>query len=192
MSLFPFDYRRFQLGRLDRSVRNDYQTLDEMRRERQLIAELLAEQVGELPTDAATADESVRFRLVQLEDLGAAITRRERVISRPPESDRHYDQLLNFARDLKALWPVERFCREMLLVELRQVGKELVGRCPFPDHQDSTPSFKVNSEKDCFKCWGCGRGGDVFQLAGWLRGEERFARQVDLLAEVAGITQDAA
>jgi len=48
---------------------------------------------------------------------------------------------------------------------LRRVGKEWVGRCPLPDHEDRSPSFTVNAEKNVFFCHGCLRGGDVAELA---------------------------
>src|SRR5215203_2448452 len=48
---------------------------------------------------------------------------------------------------------------------LRRVGKESVGRCLIPDHEDRPPSFTVNPEKNVFFCHGCVRGGDVVELA---------------------------
>jgi DNA primase len=48
---------------------------------------------------------------------------------------------------------------------LRRVGKEWAGRCPLPDHEDRSPSFTVNAEKNVFFCHGCLRGGDVVELA---------------------------
>jgi hypothetical protein len=48
---------------------------------------------------------------------------------------------------------------------LRCVGKEWLGRCPLPDHEDRSPSFTVNPEKNVFFCHGCLRGGDVVELA---------------------------
>ena len=47
---------------------------------------------------------------------------------------------------------------------LRRVGKEWVGRCPLPDHQDRSPSFTVNPEKNVWFCHGCLKGGDVVEL----------------------------
>lgn len=35
-------------------------------------------------------------------------------------------------------------------------------KCPLPGHEDKTPSFQVNKQKQIFKCFGCGRSGDVF------------------------------
>jgi hypothetical protein len=48
---------------------------------------------------------------------------------------------------------------------LRRVGKEWAGRCMLPDHEDRSPSFTVNPEKNVFFCHGCLRGGDVVELA---------------------------
>jgi DNA primase len=48
---------------------------------------------------------------------------------------------------------------------LRRVGKEWGGRCPLPDHDDRSPSFTVNAEKNVWFCHGCLHGGDVVELA---------------------------
>jgi DNA primase len=48
---------------------------------------------------------------------------------------------------------------------LRRVGKEWAGRCVLPDHEDRSPSFTVNPEKNVWFCHGCLRGGDVVELA---------------------------
>jgi DNA primase len=47
----------------------------------------------------------------------------------------------------------------------RKVGAEWVRRCVLPDHEDRTPSFCVDPEKDVWICHGCLRGGDVITLA---------------------------
>jgi hypothetical protein len=47
---------------------------------------------------------------------------------------------------------------------LRKVGKEWAGRCPLPDHEDRSPSFTANPEKNVWFCHGCLRGGDVVEL----------------------------
>jgi DNA primase len=56
---------------------------------------------------------------------------------------------------------------------LRKAGKEQVGRCPLPDHEDKTPSFTVNPEKNVWICHGCSRGGDVVELARFAWGYEK-------------------
>ena len=45
-------------------------------------------------------------------------------------------------------------------VTLKKSGKNFQGLCPF--HNEKTPSFNVNSERQIFHCFGCGKGGNVF------------------------------
>lgn len=47
-------------------------------------------------------------------------------------------------------------------VNLKKEGADYVGICPF--HEEKTPSFKVSPSKQMFKCFGCGKGGDVFEF----------------------------
>jgi DNA primase len=43
-------------------------------------------------------------------------------------------------------------------------GKGYVCRCPFPDHEDKTPSFVVTPSENLWNCFGCNRGGDIFKF----------------------------
>ncbi|MFC7281470.1 DNA primase [Apilactobacillus apinorum] len=45
-------------------------------------------------------------------------------------------------------------------VALRKSGSNLMGLCPF--HDENSPSFSVNEDRQLFKCFGCGKGGNVF------------------------------
>ncbi len=45
---------------------------------------------------------------------------------------------------------------------LRRAGTRWVAPCPF--HNERTPSFGVNENLRIFKCFGCGKGGDVFKF----------------------------
>ncbi|MGR3180002.1 MAG: DNA primase [Candidatus Anammoxibacter sp.] len=45
-------------------------------------------------------------------------------------------------------------------VVLKNVGKNHIGLCPF--HNEKTPSFTVNPERQFYKCFGCGEAGTVF------------------------------
>ena len=47
----------------------------------------------------------------------------------------------------------------------RKIGAEWVTNCVLNDHEDRTPSFTVNPEKNVWFCHGCLRGGDVIALA---------------------------
>lgn len=50
--------------------------------------------------------------------------------------------------------------------QLKQRGKRLLTNCFLPGHkQDETPSFTVYPDQQSFYCFGCGRGGDVIELA---------------------------
>ncbi len=48
------------------------------------------------------------------------------------------------------------------LVRLKKAGRGFAGLCPF--HKEKTPSFHVNPERGTYKCFGCGKGGDVFSF----------------------------
>jgi DNA primase len=45
-------------------------------------------------------------------------------------------------------------------IPLKRSGKTFKALCPF--HQEKTPSFIVNLERQIFHCFGCSQGGDVF------------------------------
>ena len=44
-------------------------------------------------------------------------------------------------------------------VPLKKSGREYHGRCPF--HDDSSPSFSVNPDKQVYHCFGCGASGGL-------------------------------
>lgn len=54
------------------------------------------------------------------------------------------------------------FVRDTLGVDLKKKGREWVGLCPM--HQERSPSFFVNPEKQVCLCRGCGAGGDIISL----------------------------
>ncbi|MBL8724134.1 MAG: DNA primase [Planctomycetes bacterium] len=95
--------------------------------------------------------------------------------------DRFEDAVLRIkeATDLVAL--VESY------LPLKPRGRNLIALCPF--HAESTPSFHVSREKQFYKCFGCGKAGDVFT---WLMERDglTFREAMELLAERAGVALD--
>lgn len=59
-----------------------------------------------------------------------------------------------------------------------------MGLCPF--HQDHKPSFVVDTGKNLFYCYGCGRGGDVIRFAE-LYHQVRFPQALGLLCQWRGM-----
>ncbi len=73
------------------------------------------------------------------------------------------------------------------VVTLKKTGKNYLGRCPF--HNEKTPSFTVSSEKQIYKCFGCGEAGNVISFVMKTR-NMAFPEAVKLLGEKVGIVVD--
>ncbi|MGA7226395.1 MAG: DNA primase [Candidatus Acidiferrales bacterium] len=69
-------------------------------------------------------------------------------------------------------------------VRLKKTGQNFTGLCPF--HQEKTPSFAVHPTKQIYHCFGCGKGGDVFQFVMELE-KSTFPEAVRTVAEKCGI-----
>ncbi|MFV1958112.1 MAG: CHC2 zinc finger domain-containing protein, partial [Planctomycetota bacterium] len=69
-------------------------------------------------------------------------------------------------------------------VPLKSAGRSWKALCPF--HEEKTPSFTVNPDRQTFKCFGCGKGGNIF---GFLMEHEglTFPETVRMLARERGI-----
>lgn len=69
-------------------------------------------------------------------------------------------------------------------VLLKKKGKNFLGLCPF--HNERTPSFTVSGDKQIYRCFGCGAGGNVYTF---LMEKEKmnFPEAVKFLALRAGI-----
>lgn len=67
---------------------------------------------------------------------------------------------------------------------LKKAGRDYMGLCPF--HNEKTPSFHVNREKQLFHCFGCGASGNLPQFV--MRTENLdFIEAIRLMAEKVGI-----
>ncbi|MCF7938345.1 MAG: DNA primase [Spirochaetales bacterium] len=69
-------------------------------------------------------------------------------------------------------------------VHLERRGSRWWGLCPF--HDEKTPSFTVDQKKGLFHCFGCGKGGNVFQFIMDIEGLS-FPEAAGLLASKAGV-----
>jgi len=69
-------------------------------------------------------------------------------------------------------------------VPLKKRGRHYVACCPF--HQEKTPSFVVSPELQIYKCFGCGKAGDVFTFVQEYNRID-FKDALEDLAKMAGI-----
>lgn len=69
-------------------------------------------------------------------------------------------------------------------VRLKQTGKNYLGLCPF--HKEKTPSFIVSPDIQRYKCFGCGRSGDIFNFIQEIENID-FPEALEKLAKVAGV-----
>ena len=67
---------------------------------------------------------------------------------------------------------------------LKKAGRNYLGLCPF--HQEKTPSFTVNREKQIFYCFGCGEGGNAITLLMKVANKS-FPEAIKALAEKTGV-----
>ncbi|RYZ68212.1 MAG: DNA primase, partial [Proteobacteria bacterium] len=70
--------------------------------------------------------------------------------------------------------------------ELKGTGHRLMGRCPFPDHSDKSPSFSVGEDNQLFYCYGCKKGGNLYTFLELYNGMS-FPEAVEFLARRANI-----
>ncbi|MEN8252179.1 MAG: DNA primase [Patescibacteria group bacterium] len=69
-------------------------------------------------------------------------------------------------------------------VKLTKAGSSFKACCPF--HQEKTPSFNVNEEKQFYHCFGCSQGGDVFSFVMEMESMS-FPEALTMLAQKAGV-----
>lgn len=73
-------------------------------------------------------------------------------------------------------------------VKLEKRGRNYIGLCPF--HDEKTPSFSVSVEKQICHCFGCKKGGNVFQFIEQIENVS-FIEAVKILGENVDIKIDA-
>ncbi|MDZ7611345.1 MAG: DNA primase [Candidatus Moranbacteria bacterium] len=69
-------------------------------------------------------------------------------------------------------------------LKLEKAGTNYKALCPF--HNEKTPSFMVNPERNFWYCFGCQKGGDVFTFVMEMEGLE-FREALERLADRSGV-----
>lgn len=72
-------------------------------------------------------------------------------------------------------------------VQLKKSGKNYMGLCPF--HEERSPSFSVAEDKQIFHCFGCGKGGTVFNFLQEIEGIS-FPESVKRVADLEHLSMD--
>lgn len=141
-------------------------------------------------SDHPKGGDSRKVAEIRISELVAECARRQRLIAtgddlapRWPERRDLGDRI----RAVKVAWPIDRMVTELMGVRLERSGNKdrRKGLCPI--HQERTPSFYIDVTKGTFKCFGCGEGGDVIDLAGIQFGFDRTIDKIECLERWAGI-----
>ena len=92
-----------------------------------------------------------------------------------------YDQY--FIDDLKNRADIVRIIQPYAQ-DLKKKGANWMACCPF--HQEKTPSFSVSPSKGFYKCFGCGKGGSVYNFLMEMEGLN-FPEAIKRVAEISGV-----
>ena len=87
-----------------------------------------------------------------------------------------------FIDDLRRQSDIVRIVQDY--VTLKKAGANWVARCPF--HKETKPSFSVNPAKGIFYCFGCQKGGPVFNFVMEIE-RVTFPEAVKIVAEKSGV-----
>lgn len=87
-----------------------------------------------------------------------------------------------FIDDLKRQADIVRVIQDY--VQLKKKGANWMACCPF--HKEKTPSFSVSPTKEIFYCFGCHKGGSVFNFVMEME-RVSFPEAIKLVAEKSGV-----
>ena len=89
---------------------------------------------------------------------------------------------VDYAKIIKAKINLVDFLSKDL--RLIKSGLNYKALCPF--HNEKTPSFTINQEKNSFNCYGCGISGDIFSYV-MEKYKIDFKEALKILANEAGV-----
>ncbi len=87
-----------------------------------------------------------------------------------------------FIDDLRRQADIVRIVQDY--VSLKKTGTNWVARCPF--HKETKPSFSVNPAKEIFYCFGCQKGGSIFNFIMEIE-RVTFPEAIKIIAEKSGV-----
>ena len=90
--------------------------------------------------------------------------------------------MLSSTEEIKAKLDIIDLVQEYF--PLKQAGVNFKARCPF--HEEKTPSFMVNRERQFYHCFGCHESGDIFSFIQKMENIE-FPEALKILANKAGV-----
>jgi len=132
---------------------------------------------------------NIDFCNVQIGLIVAELDRRQRLRKRPgsPPWPVKPGSLGPDKAAVKAALTIEAYLERRGVLLNNQKGRAWAC-CPLPGHEDGSPSFAVDIERQLFYCFGCNRGGDIFTLHQHMIGDPGFLRAITELAAEAGIS----
>lgn len=69
-------------------------------------------------------------------------------------------------------------------ISTQRRGRDYWACCPF--HNEKTPSFQIREDNQCYRCYGCGKSGNIFTFV--MEYEKlSFPESIELLAKKAGL-----
>lgn len=72
-------------------------------------------------------------------------------------------------------------------IKVEKAGSNFKARCPF--HAEKTPSFFISPAKDAYHCFGCNKGGDIFNFIQEIEGVD-FIGALKILGDKTGVVID--
>lgn len=69
-------------------------------------------------------------------------------------------------------------------IQVKSAGLNYKALCPF--HSEKTPSFSISTQKQMYKCFGCGEGGDVINFVMKMENID-FMEALEILAQKSGV-----
>lgn len=137
------------------------------------------------------APESRIFLLHTIREINGELSKRRRLADRPNAPafpDQPVDRRAELDEIKRRVQLIDLINREVFRVYERRGRTDVWCCCPLPGHQEDSPSFHIDEARGVWHCFGCKQGGGLFELARHLWGIGEFAKVVERLKDVAGMT----